>query len=61
MLVKMNFADFLQESIHAGQEVQKKIQTEPDPEEKDENIAEVHQQQEEKLLSDSLYNSVLKA
>ena len=25
MLVKMNFADFLQESIHAGKELQKKI------------------------------------
>ena len=61
MLVKMNFADFLQESIHSGKELQKKIQGEPDPEEKDDNQAEIHQTHEEKLLSDALYNSVLKA
>ena len=43
MLVKMNFADFLQENITLLKEEQKKIQAEPDPEEKDENAAEILQ------------------
>lgn len=39
MLVKMNFADHLQESIYQAKEAQAKIQAEPDPEEKDDTEA----------------------
>lgn len=34
---------------------------EPEPEEKDENYYEVLQQREEKIITDALYNSVIKA
>jgi hypothetical protein len=33
---------------------------EPDPEEKDENHQEALQEQEEKIITDALYNSVIK-
>ena len=60
MLVKMNFADGLQECIYQAKEAQSKIQAEPDPEEKDEN-SEAQQAQEERIIADAMYNSVIRA
>lgn len=59
MLVKMKFADYLQEFLHQGKE-QTRVNNEPDPEEKDENFQESIIEQEEKVITDALYNSVIK-
>ena len=59
MLIKMKFADFLQEFLHQGKE-QAKVNSEPDPEEKGEDYQEMLQAQEEKIIADALYNAVIK-
>lgn len=62
MLIKMNFADNIQEFIRQGKEQQKaQIKLEPEPEEKDENYYEMVQHREEKIITDALYNSVIKS
>ena len=62
MLIKMNFADNIQEFIKQGREQQKaQIKAEPEPEEKDETYYEILQQREEKIITDALYNSVIKS
>jgi len=59
LLVKIRFADYVQEFIQKYKE-QHKVGTEPDPEEKDENYLDMLQQQEEKVICDAFYNSVIK-
>jgi len=62
LLIKLKFADHIQDFIAQGKAEQKaKVNLEPDPEEKDEAYYEQINQQEEKIITDALYNSVIKA
>ena len=54
----MKFADFLQDFLHQGKE-QARVRSEPDPEEKDDN-QESATETEDKIITDALYNSVIK-
>lgn len=60
MLIKMKFATYLEEFIAQAKE-QQKINQEPDPEEKDEQYYEMINSQNEKIITDALYNSVIKS
>jgi len=60
MLIKMKFANYLEEFIQQAKD-QLKVQVEPDPEEKDDNYYEAINQQNEKTITDALYNSVIKS
>lgn len=60
MLIKMKFANYLEEFIQQAKD-QLKVQVEPDPEEKDDNYYELINQQNEKTITDALYNSVIKS
>ena len=56
----MKFATYLEEFIAQAKE-QQKINQEPDPEEKDEQYYEMINSQNEKIITDALYNSVIKS
>jgi len=56
----MKFANYLEEFIQQAKD-QLKVQVEPDPEEKDDNYYEAINQQNEKTITDALYNSVIKS
>ena len=55
MLVKLKLPTYVQEFIKKGKEKQKKVLSEPDPEEKDGTPMV-----DEKIITDALYNSVIK-
>lgn len=60
MMVKMNMSQCLSNFITQGKENQKGVLSEPDPEEKDENHFDVLNQRQEKIITDSLYNCMIK-
>ena len=60
LLVKSKLANFVADHINSGKE-QQKVLSEPDPEEKDEVHQEQAQAKEETLVSDALYNSIIKS
>ena len=57
----MKFANDVAEFIRLGKEQQKQVLSEPDPEEKDESMQENLQMKDEKIITDSLYNAVIKS
>lgn len=56
--MKIKLADYIQEAIFKHKE-QMKVLTEPDPEEKDDFSVSPGQEQEEKAIVDSMYDSVI--
>ena len=59
-MIKTKLANDVAEFIKIGKEQQKQVLSEPDPEEK-EQTPELQQQTEEKIITDSLYNAVIKS
>lgn len=60
-MVKMKLANDVADFIRLGKEQMKQVLSEPDPEEKEENQQELLNLREDKIITDSLYNSVIKS